>query len=340
MEREYNECRACPRNCGANRNAGKRGLCGETAELRISWAGFHFGEEPPVTAARGSGTIFITGCNLRCKFCQNYQISQDGMGRSVSTDEFADICLALAGKGAENINIVTGSHAIPGIAAGLRAAKARGLTIPVLWNSSAYETTEALALLNGLVDVWLPDLKTLNPMLSENVFRAADYPKVAKKAIRFMADQSPLKIGKVAGNAVPDSNAGNADAEKTDKITSGVIVRHLALPGRLADTELVLRWFAEHLADRALLSLMTQYTPVRASPHAKDIDAFPDRLLDKEEYLRLTELLEELGIDNGFYQELVEDTEWLPDFNRIQPFSSKLARPVWHWTSGFDLPKS
>ena len=323
MEREYDECRACPRNCGANRNAGERGLCGETAELRISWAGFHFGEEPPVTAARGSGTIFITGCNLRCKFCQNYQISQDGMGRAVSEAEFADICLALANAGAENINIVTGSHAIPGIAAGLRAANKRGLGIPVLWNSSAYETVEALELLDGLVDVWLPDLKTLNPQLSENVFRAADYPKAAKKAIRFMAERSPLKIGKSGA---------------TDKITSGVIVRHLALPGRLADTELVLRWFAEHLADRALLSLMTQYTPVKASPHAKDIDAFPDRLLDKTEYRRLTELLEELGIDNGFYQELVEDTDWLPDFNRIQPFSSKLARPVWHWTCGFDLP--
>jgi putative pyruvate formate lyase activating enzyme len=258
------------------------------------------------------------------------------MGRAVSETEFADICLALAGEGAENINIVTGSHAIPGIAAGLRAAKERGLAIPVLWNSSAYETVEALTLLDGLVDVWLPDLKTLNPMLSENVFRAADYPKVAKKAIRFMADRSPLKIGKAAGSAAGNAAAG-ATAE-TDKITSGVIVRHLALPGRLADTELVLRWFAEHLADKALLSLMTQYTPVRASPHAKDIDAFPDRLLDRTEYRRLTELLEELGIDNGFYQELVEDTDWLPDFNRVQPFSSKLARPVWHWTCGFDLP--
>lgn len=328
METEYDSCRTCPRNCGTNRNAGLKGFCGETADLRIAWAGLHFGEEPPVTGKGGSGTIFITGCNLRCKFCQNFQISQDGTGRTVDASEFADICLALADIGAGNINIVTGSHAIPAIATGLREARKRGLAIPVLWNSSAYETPEALALLDGLVSAWLPDLKTLNPLLSENVFHAADYPKVAKKAIRFMADRSPLVIEK------GDENAPSG------KMVSGVIVRHLALPGRLADTELVLRWFAEHLADKAVLSLMTQYTPVHANPHARDIDAFPDRTLDRGEYDRLTELLEELGIDNGFYQELVEDTEWLPDFNRTQPFSSSLARPVWHWSCGFEMPQN
>jgi putative pyruvate formate lyase activating enzyme len=169
------------------------------------------------------------------------------------------------------------------------------------------------------VTVWLPDLKTLNPVLSENVFRAGDYPKAAKRAIRYMTSRAPLAF------------AG-------ESITSGVIVRHLALPGRLADTELVLRWFKEHLDGKALLSLMTQYTPVTASPHAKDIDAFPDRLLDQGEFERLTSLLEELGIEGGFYQELVPDTSWLPDFSRVQPFSSALARPVWHWSCGFGIP--
>jgi Uncharacterized Fe-S protein PflX, homolog of pyruvate formate lyase activating proteins len=326
MENEYGSCRLCPKNCGVDRNAGQRGFCGETDRLRLSWAGLHFGEEPPVTGRGGSGTIFVTGCNLRCKFCQNWQISQDGMGREVDSSEFADICLALESMGAENINIVTGSHAIPAIASGLRAARSRALAIPVLWNSSAYETPEALALLEGLVTVWLPDLKTLNQELSGSVFHAADYPKAAKRAIRYMAGLSPLEIEH------PDDESCPAG-----KIVSGVIVRHLALPGRLADTELVLRWFAEHLEGRALLSLMTQYTPVPNSPHAAGMDAFPDRLLDHSEYDRLTGLLEELGIDNGFYQELVEDTDWLPDFNRTQPFSSKLARPVWHWKHGFGL---
>ncbi len=324
MEKEYESCRICPRSCGVNRNAGEKGFCGEDDGIRIAWAGLHFGEEPPVTGTGGSGTIFVTGCNLRCLFCQNYQISQDGMGKSVSSAVFADICLALQNAGAENINIVTGSHAIPAIATGLREAIEKGLSIPVLWNSSAYENTEALDLLDGLVSVWLPDLKTLNPLLAEAVFHAADYPKVAKKAIRHMAAKSPLRID-------------GADELRNlhGKIRSGVIVRHLALPGKLADTELVLRWFAEHLADKALLSLMTQYTPVTKSPHAKNIDAFPDRPLGRDEYDKLTDLLEELGIDNGFYQELVEDTEWLPDFTRIQPFSSALARPIWHPTTGF-----
>ena len=194
MYAEYQSCKLCPRDCGVNRNAGVTGLCGEPAEARVAWAGLHFGEEPPVTGKGGSGTIFITGCNLRCAFCQNFQISQDGMGKAVSTAEFAAICLALQNAGAENINIVTGSHAIPAVAAGLREARALALDIPILWNSSAYETPEELSLLDGLVTVWLPDLKTLNPVLSESVFRAADYPKSAKKAIRYMADTSPLNI--------------------------------------------------------------------------------------------------------------------------------------------------
>jgi putative pyruvate formate lyase activating enzyme len=323
-EPEYDDCRICPRNCGTNRNAGETGFCGETAELKVSWAGLHFGEEPPITGKGGSGTVFITGCNLRCKFCQNWQISQDGMGRAVTSGEFADICLALQSVGAENINIVTGSHAIPAIATGLAEARKRGLSIPILWNSSSYENTEALARLEGLVTVWLPDLKTLNPLLSGNVFQADDYPKAAKKAIRWMAERSPLVIEH------PDDKTYPAG-----KIVSGVIVRHLALPGRLADTELVLEWFAEHLAGKALLSLMTQYTPVKASAHAAGIDAFPDRTLDRGEYRKLKTMLQNLGIDDGFYQELVEDTEWLPDFNRTQPFSSALARPIWHWKDGF-----
>ena len=167
-------------------------------------------------------------------------------------------------------------------------------------------------------------VKTLNPILSGNIFRADDYPKAAKKAIRWMAEKSPVVMEH------PDDENYPAG-----KIVSGVIVRHLVLPGRLDDTRLVLEWFSDHLAGKAILSLMTQYTPVKNSPHARDIDAFPDRTLERREYNQLEGMLEEFGIDTGFYQELVEDTEWLPDFNRTQPFSSKLAKPVWHWQSGF-----
>ena len=162
----YEKCQACPRQCGVNREEGQLGFCKEPADLRIAFAGLHFGEEPLVTVFGGSGTIFFTGCTLRCAFCQNYQISQDGLGRAVSEKEFVAICLKLQAKGAENINLVTGSHHIPKIAQFIRAAKDAGVSIPFCWNSSAYESVEMLELLKGLVTIWLPDLKTLSSPLS------------------------------------------------------------------------------------------------------------------------------------------------------------------------------
>jgi len=320
---EYEHCTACPKRCGVNRNAGERGFCGETAELRIAWAGLHFGEEPPVSGAGGSGTIFLTGCNLRCVFCQNFQISQEGMGRAVTEREFIEICLTLQSAGAENINIVTGSHAIPALGAGLRAAKQHGLTIPIVWNSSAYETVEALESIADTVDGWLPDLKTLNTETSHRVFAAPDYPEQACAAIETMARLSPLNL------TPPD------ERYPFGKMLSGVIVRHLALPGKLEDSQAVLRWFAQNLKGKALLSLMTQYTPITANPKARRIDAFSNRLLNESEDIRLRTFLEDLNIDDGFYQELVSDLDWLPDFNRIQTFSSTLSKPLWHWKTGW-----
>ncbi|MDR0323417.1 MAG: radical SAM protein, partial [Treponema sp.] len=160
----YTSCKLCPRNCGVNRLSGETGFCGETAALRIGAAVIHFGEEPPLVGFGGSGTIFISGCNLGCSFCQNYQISQGSpsLGSEVSSEKFAEICAALRDKGAENINIVTGSHAIPAIAEGFIAAKNAGVKIPALWNSSGYENTEALELLRDHIDIYLPDLKTLD----------------------------------------------------------------------------------------------------------------------------------------------------------------------------------
>ncbi len=298
------------------------GFCFEKAAVRIAWAGLHFGEEPPITHTGGSGTIFITGCNLRCAFCQNYQISQQGMGKEVSQDEFSQICLALQRAGAENINIVTGSHAIPALAQYLLQAKKDGLSIPICWNCSAYETPEALQDLFDVVDIWLPDLKTLNPHMSEAIFDAADYPTIAKKAIRTMIAQSPLTI---------------AD---DGKMTSGVIIRHLILPSRLDDTRLFLDWFTSHAQDKALLSLMSQYTPIpfsneEANKRKDALSSFSNRVVSKEEFDAVQNLLEEYEINDGFYQELVQDTSWLPDFNKDCPFSSDLARPIWHWNKGF-----
>jgi putative pyruvate formate lyase activating enzyme len=315
---EYSECRICPKNCGAPRNRGAAGYCGETADLRLAGACLHFGEEPPLTGRGGSGTVFVTGCNLRCPFCQNYQISQSGMGRAVSIEEFARICLALLDGGAENINIVTGSHAVPALAEGIRAAKKAGLHIPVCWNSSGYESVPSLAMLDGLVDIWLPDLKTLNPRMAQTLFSAPDYPQVAKEAIRYMLDSAPLCM----------------TAEGSMK--QGVIVRHLFLPGCLEDTIQVLDWLKKNLTRRGYVSLMTQYTPVPAAAGLEQcgppgLPGFENRLVSQEESQGLTTLLEAYNFEHLFYQELTQDTDWLPDFSRRQPFSNVLAKPVWHW---------
>jgi putative pyruvate formate lyase activating enzyme len=238
----------------------------------------------------------------------------------VNDEEFVRICLILQEKGAENINLVTGSHAVPALAGGICAARSRGLELPVLWNSSAYESPGTLSLLEDPVNVYLPDLKTLDRDISRRFFNAENYPEYAKAAILRMIALRP--------------NIRYADARGTGPgkgrvLVSGVLIRHLVLPGFLDATRQVLRWFAEHCQGRALLSLMTQYTPVRRKSLA------PDRYINPEEYAIILDWLEELGIEDGFYQELSPDSQWLPDFNRINPFSSSLSLPVWHWKAGF-----
>lgn len=319
---EFDSCVLCGRACGVDRSAGFRGYCGETDEVRIATASIHRGEEPPVTGIGGSGTIFVTGCALRCAFCQNYQISQQGMGAAVDPETFARICLELERRGAENINIVTGSHALPALAPGLRTARAAGLAIPILWNSSGYESVEMLDRYADLLQVYLPDLKTLDPELADEYFRANEYPAVAAAAVTRMAELRPLRF------AAARTSTG---AEQAEVIVSGTIVRHLVIPSRLDSTRGVLRWFAEHLAGKALLSLMTQYTPVHATPGT----AIPDRYVNQAEFDSIHRMLDEFGIEDGFYQELVIGNDWLPDFERINPFSSDLSVPVWHWKCGF-----
>jgi len=337
MTNLYKRCMLCPRACGVNRLSGERGYCGETAVLRAAAAVLHRGEEPILTGTRGSGTIFISGCNLGCVFCQNYQISQgDGknpqsnaIGKEISAEDFAQICLKLQMKGAANINIVTGSHAIPAIIEGLAAAKKYGLTIPVLWNSSAYETTDALELLRDIVDIYLPDLKTTDSALAKKFFNAEDYPAEAKAAILKMTEMANVRStnsrnrSRGADEGVHSRNTSQNGADE-GALCEKVIVRHLILPGYLESTREVLRWFAESVKDRAMLSLMTQYTPIPG----RGADA-PRRFLSEEENDTVLAWLDEFGIEEGYCQELVTDSGWLPDFNRENPFSSELSVPVW-----------
>jgi putative pyruvate formate lyase activating enzyme len=267
----------------------------------------HKGEEPPLVGKGGSGAVFVSGCNLGCAFCQNYQISQgvnrkQALGREVSVETFVEICLALQERGAENVNIVTGSHAIPAIIERIAAAKEAGLRIPVLWNSSAYESAEALEMLGDYVDVWLPDLKTLDSAIAVRFFRAPDYPAAASAAILKMLNiaQPPKKV----------------------------IVRHLILPDYLESTREVLRWFSENAKSRAQLSLMTQYTPIPG--HGLNESA-PKRYVSEKDYNAVLEWLREYEIEDGFCQELVTGSDWLPDFTRSNPFLSELSVPVWNW---------
>ncbi|HCM26930.1 MAG: radical SAM protein [Treponema sp. GWB1_62_6] len=325
----YASCRLCGRDCSVDRFSGERGFCGESQSLRLASASIHRGEEPPVTGEGGSGTIFVTGCTLRCSFCQNWQISRASMGAEADAALFADICLRLESAGAENVNIVTGSHVIPAIAEGLREAKLRGLSVPALWNSSAYERPEALDPASDCLDVFLPDLKTLDASLAARFFGAPDYPELAVSAIDWMVGSKPLRYAPCR-----KARTEGASADLPEIVVSGTIVRHLVIPGRLESTRAVLALFAERWAGKALLSLMTQYTPVR--PDSRADAALPaDRYVNGAEYAEVMDMLQEYGIEDGYYQELENGDEWLPDFGRTNPFASDLSVPIWHWKTGF-----
>ncbi|MEW5815172.1 MAG: radical SAM protein [Spirochaetota bacterium] len=305
----YENCTLCPRNCGINRRQGKRGYCGEIDIVKLSSATVHMGEEPPVSGEKGSGTVFFAGCSLQCPFCQNYQISRDGLGRGITIEELSAIFIALKKRGAENINLVTGTHFLPSIVAALHGAREKGLTLPVVWNSSGYESVKTIDCLDPWVDIYLPDLKTLDCEMAQKLFKASDYPEKASQAVLEMASRKkPVYSGA--------------------KLISGVILRHLVLPGMLTSTREVLQWFSENLYGKAVLSLMVQYIPRARGPGN---EAIPGRTVDERECDTLLEWLNEYGIDEGFIQEAETGTEWVPDFNNANPFPSDLSQVVWHW---------
>ncbi|MCM1304186.1 MAG: radical SAM protein [Lachnospiraceae bacterium] len=290
------DCTLCPRRCHANRLAGQTGFCGQTAELTAARAALHYWEEPCISGDTGSGAVFFSGCNLHCVFCQNHNISLGKSGKIISMERLTEIFLELQDKGAANINLVTGTHFIPQIALALSSARAQGLAVPVVYNTGSYEETASLRLLEGLVDIYLPDLKYFSSELSARYSHAADYFEKASAAIAEMYRQT--------GSPVMDTRTG--------LMRRGVIVRHLLLPGETKDSKKVLRYLHETYGNDIYVSIMNQYTPLE---HVAQIPAL-DRKVTEEEYDRVLVFAERLGIEQGFYQEGGTASEsFIPEFD-------------------------
>ena len=283
MENETKPCNLCPRKCSALREAGKSGFCGAAGPgVFLARAALHFWEEPCISGTRGSGTVFFSGCNLRCVYCQNHEISTMEIGKRVSIERLSEIFLELQEKGAHNLNLVTPTHYAKEIHEALRIARKNGLSLPVVWNTSGYEDPETLRALEGDVDIYLTDFKYMDKDLAARFSKAPDYPSTAKAALREMVRQKPRLL---------------TDEEGTLK--EGVIVRHLLLPGHTRNAKDVVRYVYGTYGDQVLLSLMNQYTPVREVPSAPELNRRPT----KREYEKLISFALDLGVTNALIQE-------------------------------------
>lgn len=277
------DCTLCPRRCHADRAGGRTGFCGQATEITIARAALHFWEEPCISGSCGSGTVFFFGCSLQCVFCQNHAISAGKTDNSVTPERLAEVFLELQEEGAANINLVTPSHFIPQICRSLELAKSEGLSIPVVYNTGGYEEVSSLRLLQGLVDIWLPDLKYYSGGLADAYSHAPDYFSKATDAIGEMFRQT--------GAATFD--------EPTGLMKSGVLVRHLVLPGQVGDSKRILRYLHSVYGNDIYVSIMNQYTPLE---HAAQ---FPElsRKVTEAEYKRVLDFADKIGIENGFLQE-------------------------------------
>ncbi len=309
LQSPYTACNLCPRNCGVDRIGGAAGFCGESGSIRIACATLHKGEEPPLVTGKGSGAVFFTGCTLSCRDCQNCQLSRDGMGGEVSVELFVDIMLRLQAEGAANINLVTGTQFVPSIIGSLEMARRKGLTLPVVWNTSGFESLETLTMLRDYIDIYLTDIKTYSPGLSSDLFGRRDYPDIIKDGLQLMLQERPLIY-------------------EGDAIVRGVVVRHLVVPGYLEESIDLIRWYGRAVGEKALFSLMTQFIDPAA-------DASGGRSITQWEYDLLQDALAEADISLGFLQEMEDESSWLPDFSRDNPFPEAFSRVVWHFRRGF-----
>lgn len=279
---KYENCLLCPRKCGINRRTGQTGVCGVSSQIKVARAALHYWEEPCISGKRGSGAVFFSGCSLHCVFCQNREISDGKEGKVISKERLSDIFMELADKGANNINLVTPGQYIPDIVWAVNDAKSRGMKLPIIYNTSGYENVTELKLLEGIVDVYLPDFKYMDSTLSAMYSRAKDYPSVAKQALSEMVRQQP--------DVVID--------DATGLIQKGVIVRQLLLPGHVNDAKAVLKYLYDTYHDHVYISMMSQFTPIALKDYPEI-----NRTVTRREYERLVDYALKIGITNAFIQE-------------------------------------
>ncbi len=300
MEQAYTSCQLCPRACQVNREDGQTGVCGVTSTIKVARAALHFWEESCISGSKGSGTVFFSGCSMHCVFCQNQKIAQGLAGKEISRQRLTEIFLELQQKGANNINLVTPGQYVPDIVGAVERARGQGLKIPIVYNTSAYETVDTLRRLEGIVDVYLPDFKYWSPQLAAKYSNAADYPEVAKTAIAEMVRQQP-KVQFVYNKE-----------QDVDLVQKGVIIRQLLLPGQLLDAKKIVRYLHETYGNQVYISLMSQYTPLA------HVEKYPElnRKVDKKIYEKYVDYAIQIGIENGYIQEEdVAQESFIPSFD-------------------------
>lgn len=295
--KEYDACRLCPRQCGADRNAGEYGFCRQTSVMRAGRAALHFWEEPCICGEEGSGAVFFSGCSLRCCYCQNFELSRENQGTEVSEEKLAEIFMRLQIEGANNINLVTAEHFAPQIRQSILLAKEKGLSIPVMLNSSGYVSLHCLEILKDVIDIYLVDFKYMDASLSHKYSMAEDYPETTKKALAKMAELAP-----------------GAVFDERGILKKGVIVRHLCLPGHSEDSKRVLAYVYQTYGKNILMSIMRQYTPVNKNKEYPNLN----RTLFEKEYEDILDYCLDIGIEEAFIQEGESASEsFIPKFEGI-----------------------
>ncbi|MCD6352864.1 MAG: radical SAM protein [Proteobacteria bacterium] len=296
-------CTLCPRRCRVDRINGEKGFCGGGDQIRIADFGAHFGEELPISGKKGAGTIFFAHCALRCCFCQNYQISQEGTGYLVSEERLAEVMMDLQDRGCHNIDLVTPTHYIPFILKSVYLAAEKGLQVPLIYNCSGYESVETLRLLDGIIDIYLPDWKYGEEDIAEEYSNAPAYPLICQSAVKEMHRQ-----------------VGDIRVDEEGIAQKGVIVRHLVLPSHLSNSERVLSLIVRTLSPSIRISLMSQYVPTYQAHHHPRLN----RSLLPEEYEEVRKMMEGFNFDEYWIQELERNESCLPDFKEKDPFPEQL----------------